>query len=154
MSDNIGVQLNGNCKLGIIVHYLNIEVGVYVQVADEGSQKPTKRVLMKFSLTEGVEESLSLFVHVRMIEVDSFHLVVFGSHLALTTNLIDSTMMREITNVVHSTLQGRILGYLANVISKSVGINDRSFDGVTPLAKCITFDSVIVCGKFECGMFN
>ena len=129
-----------------------MEVGIYVQVADVGRQKPTKRVLMKFSLTEGVEEIISRFVHVRITEVDSFHSVVLGSHVTLAASLIGSTMMGEMNNVVHSTLQGRVIRCLMDVISEVVGINVRSFDGVTPLAKCIILDSVIVCGKFERGM--
>ena len=131
-----------------------MEVGIYVQVADVGRQKPTKRALMKFSLTEGVEEIVSLFVHVRMTEVDSFHLVVLGNHVTLAAGLIGSTMMGEMDSVVHSMLQGRAIRCLANVINEGVGTNARSVDGVTPLAKSITLDSVIVCGKFERGMCN
>ena len=154
MRDNVRVQLDGYCKLGIIVHHLNMEVSIYVQITDVGRQEPAKRVLMEFSLAEGVEEIVSLLVHLRMTEVDSFHFVVLGGYVGLAPSLIGNTMMGEMDNIVHGTLQSRVIGCLTNVISEGVGINARSFDGVTPLAKCITLDSVIVCGKFERGMGN
>ena len=148
------VQLNSNCKLGIVLHHFNMEVSIYIQVADVGRKNPTKRVLVKFSLTEGMKEIVSLFMYVRVTKVDSFHLVVLGSHVSLAASLVGSTVMGEIDNVVDSTLQSRVVGCLSNVISERVGIYTGSFDGVTPLAICVALDSMIVCGKFERGMCN
>ena len=78
-----------------------------------------------------MKESVLIFMHVRMTEVDSFNIVILGSHVTLAASLVDNTVMEEVDNVVNSTLQGGVVGCLTNVISESVGINAGSFDGVT-----------------------
>ena len=104
---------------------------------------------MKLRLTQSVEQVVVALLRAVGAEIQGSHFVVHGIHVALTASHVDNAVVSQVDNTFSRFGKIRVVGSVANIIDKDVGIDDRSSDRLSALTLCKTFHSVIVYGEFE-----